>query len=292
MQLPSENTIQSVRLHYREKLSVLYDDREADQLFFLVAEHQFNWKKSMLFADPKKRLSESEMLKFHFILKELITGKPVQYVLGETEFFGLPFLVNESVLIPRPETEELVQQAIDFARENRLENPLILDACTGSGCIAVTMKQNLPHAEVMAFDVSEAALKTATKNAEMNKVDIAFSKFDLLQDNAGEEYNTTFDLILSNPPYVPESDQAGMHSNVLDYEPAIALFVPDSDALIFYRLLLDKFYSLLSSGGLFLVEIHESLGVQTCELFLSKGFQQVEIIQDLQGKNRMIKAIK
>jgi release factor glutamine methyltransferase len=232
-------------------------------------------------------LDEVQLARWNFLLHELSAQVPIQYLLGKTEFYGLTFCVSPDVLIPRPETEELVQWILSEAEH--FENLTILDIGTGSGCIPVTLAKHLPQAQISAIDVSEAALQMAQKNAQMNQVSVALIQQDILQT---EKLNDTYNIIVSNPPYVRELEKAEIRPNVLEHEPHLALFVPDDDALKFYRKIAELAMVHLSPNGLLFFEINQYLGTQTVELLHEIGFESVELRKDLYGNDRMIRAIK
>lgn len=282
------NTIGEVFMSWREALQSLYDPKEIEAIALLVTETVCGLSRAKIKAFPETVLPAGAQEKLNAILKELKTGKPVQYILGETEFFGLTFKVNPSVLIPRPETEELVEWAIASARELSAETGSILDIGTGSGCIAVSLKKNLPEYKVSAIDISPNALQTARENAKINETEINFIKADILQPDLlpGEK----FSIIVSNPPYVTLRDKTLMHRNVVDFEPHTALFVPEDDPLIFYKAIADFARFHLCPGGLLLFEINESYGEALVELLTQKSFRNIELRRDITGRDRMIKA--
>jgi len=216
---------------------------------------------------------------------ELAAGRPVQYVIGETDFCGLSFAVREGVLIPRPETEELVLLA--GRRAAAFDRPRILDVCTGSGCIAVALSHRIPEAEVTALDISDEALEIARENGRRHGADVEWIKDDAL-GGMGRLAGRRFDVIVSNPPYIPRSEMASMHRNVTGYEPHIALFVDDSDPLIFYRAIARSARGMLSDGGSLLFEVHERLAGRTAEAIRAEGFADVRIVEDCFGKQRMV----
>jgi len=220
------------------------------------------------------------------IIMELKTGKPLQYVLGYTEFYGLRFVVNPATLIPRPETEELVEWILNSV--DKTKSISILDIGTGSGCIPITLKKNLPHAHISAIDISHEALQTAKINAELNEVEIDFLEADILKDLQPITHN--LQLIVSNPPYVTPTDKTQMHVNVVDFEPHTALFVPQEDPLLFYKAIADFAITNLSTDGLLFLEINESYGQETIELLSSKGLKSIELKKDMSGRDRMIRA--
>lgn len=217
-------------------------------------------------------------------LRQLANGSPYQHVVGFTLFYGRKFICNQHALIPRPETEELVDLII---KENKIESPSILDIGTGTGCIPVCLKAEIHNAQCLGIDISHEALELAKRNADKNEVDVRFSRVDILKE--GLEYGQ-YDIIVSNPPYIPNADRAIMHSNVLDHEPEVALFVEDNDPLIFYRTIAEKALKSLRPNGKLYFEIHESFGNEMLELLNTLGYADVCIRKDLQGKDRMISA--
>jgi release factor glutamine methyltransferase len=271
---------------FKQELVNLYDSYEANAITALAISDLTKLSKAKLKAFPETIFTEEQSARLSEILEKLKTGQPVQYILGHTEFYGLPFVVNSSVLIPRPETEELVSWIID---SNNNESLKILDIGTGSGCIAIALKSQLRNAEVNAIDVSEGALNTARRNAKINNTDINFIHADILSP-ARLNFNPKLNVIVSNPPYVTLTDKAQMHSNVTDFEPHTALFVPEDDPLIFYKAIADFALQNLKPDGLLFFEINESLGKETMEMLGDKSFENIELKQDIRGKDRMIKA--
>ncbi len=282
----SDNKIRSIYPYFQEKLENLYSTSEIKHLTNLALEFVLNLSRTDLLLAQDQAVSESELLRFREIVNELQKGKPIQYILGEAEFCGLNIQVNEHVLIPRPETEELVER---IRKEVELADN-ILDVGTGSGCIPLALKSYFPDAKVSGVDVSELALEVARKNSETLGLDVLFLKEDIL--NPKMEFEQTFDLIVSNPPYVLESDKKEMEQNVLEYEPHLALFVEDSDPLLFYRTILSFSEKNLKNGGRLYFEIHEEYAIQIKQLFLESGFSSAEIHQDFYGKERIVKGIK
>lgn len=275
-QLLTDNKVSTVQSYLREHLSGRYDEREAAQITDALFAHFFSWSRADLVMHRNERISESEILKLHFALKRLKKGEPLQYVTQTAYFRGDAYFVSPAVLIPRPETEELVSLVLE---KNTSPTASILDVGTGSGCIPLSLKKALPQAHIAAVDVSNDALEVAKKNAAVLNREIHFSLCDILND-APEK--TDWNIIVSNPPYVLESDKALMSEHVLAHEPHLALFVPDTDTLRFYRRLFELTKSHLQSGGYLICEIHESQG----NALLSMANGAAEIIQDLQGKDR------
>ncbi len=228
------------------------------------------------------------MRRFQENVERRAAGEPLQYITGVQDFFGREFRVTHDVLIPRPETEELVEWIISNCRFP-IDTLKVLDIGTGSGCIAIALKRRLGRAEVWGCDKSEAALRIAGKNAGMMKVDVNFSQIDFLSKQERNKL-PSFDLIVSNPPYIPERDKSGMLPNVLEYEPATALFVPDNDPLVFYNAIADFGKDHLHANGSIYMEIHKDMGPAVTELFQSKGYQ-AELKNDMQGNERMVKAV-
>lgn len=293
MFLCSMKTIADALLFFDDSLRSVYDMDELTSVKYLVLSDIFNLSKAQLRAFTDRALSNEQEQKLQQVVAKLQTGKPVQYVLGYTEFYGLPFKVNPSVLIPRPETEELVEWIISEKQEagsKKQDNLKILDIGTGSGCIPVTLKKHLPDAQVSALDISAKALETAKQNAELNKVDVEFVEADILNLEHHSLLTAHYSLIVSNPPYVTEHEKAGMNNNVLGFEPHLALFVKDNDPLVFYNAVADFALKQLQPDGLLFFEINENLGKQTVELLTHKQFKNIELRQDMRGKDRMIKA--
>jgi release factor glutamine methyltransferase len=287
-------TIKEVFAIFKHQLNNLYNAQETEALTLMVLTEILHSSKAMIKAFPEQELNLTQQEEANTILTQLKTGKPLQYALGYTEFYGLKFLVNPAVLIPRPETEELVQWALESWQLSvgSWQLPFaILDIGTGSGCIAISLKKNLPGVEVSAIDISTDALQTAQENAKLNEVDINFIEADILNINFEIEI-PKFDIIISNPPYVTLTDKKQMHTNVTDFEPHTALFVPENDPLIFYKAIADFAVINLTKNGLLFFEINESLGKETVELLETKGFKNVELRRDMGGKDRMIKATK
>lgn len=289
MLLCAMETVKDVFAEYRTQLKALYDAREADAIALTVLKEVTNQSGAYLKAFPEYELVTEEQSKLKEILDQLITGQPLQYVLGHTEFYGLPFKVNPSVLIPRPETEELVEWVLKSIPPQSAIN--ILDIGTGSGCIAISLKKNLPNATVWAVDISADALKTAKENAKLNDVEVDFIESDILNLTHNLQLAThNYNLIISNPPYVTPTDKELMHTNVTDFEPHTALFVPQDDPLLFYKAIADLAAENLVKGGLLFLEINESYGNETAEMLTVKLFKDIELRKDMSGRDRMIKA--
>lgn len=241
-----------------------------------------------LALDHRKELSASEEKKFEDALLRLLKHEPIQYIIGETEFFGLKFKVNKNVLIPRPETEELVQWILKDLESLKTQELSILDIGTGSGCIAISLAKKLPNARVSAIDISEGALEIARSNAKMNDVEIDFILQDILKS---AELPGKYDLIVSNPPYVRELEKKEMHRNVLENEPEMALYVKDLEPLIFYQKITKLAETDLKLGGSLYFEINQYLGKETAEVLTESGFKPFSG-KDIFGNDRMLKGTK
>ena len=288
----SSNLVRDCRKHYASELEKIYGSDEANALIMILLEHYFGIDRVKIAMEPKLRLSESELLTLHFAVKELLKNKPIQYVLGETEFCGMRFFVEEGVLIPRPETEEMVEMIVSSVGTRRSTSVphSILDIGTGSGCIAISLAKLLKDSVVTAVDVSGKALEIAKKNAAAIDVDVRFVLDDILNPQNPELIDNQYDIIVSNPPYVCESEKSEMRANVLDYEPSSALFVSDNDPLIFYRKILEFAHKTLKPSGEIWFEINEKFGNDMKILCFEKGFKNVKIIKDFRGKERILKA--
>jgi len=283
-------TIKDVFEDYRLQINGVYDINETEAITMLVITEVTGMSRASVKAFPERELNAEQTEQVKNILTELKTGKPVQYILGVTEFYGLPFKVNSNVLIPRPETEELVEWVISGERLKAKGGRFsLLDIGTGSGCIAISLKKHLYDANASAIDISEGALQTAKENAVLNEVEVNFIKADILNIKPADE-SAQYNIIVSNPPYVTLDDKKQMHSNVTDFEPHTALFVPEHDPLIFYRAIADFALNNLIADGLLYFEINENLGKETVELLADKGFKNIALRKDMSGRDRMIKA--
>ena len=283
MKVPS-NLVKDIRNYYCKQLCSIYDKDEANAMILILFNHYFNIDRVKIALEPQLRLSESEMLTFHFAVKDLLKNKPIQYIIGETEFCDLKFMVNESTLIPRPETSELVMKIVNRQQTTDNRQLSILDIGTGSECIAISLAKHLPNSNVYALDISEKALDVAKVNAINNNVNITFIHDDIL--SLKNKIETKFDIIVSNPPYVRELEKADMRENVLNWEPHNALFVSDNDPLIFYREILKFAKDYLKENGEIWFEINEFLGKEMTELCCEMGFSKIEIFDDFRGRER------
>lgn len=268
-------------------LAPLYDVMEAESFFAIALREIKGWKRIDMALHPDAVINDEEEGRWNVVLSGLKQQRPIQYIFGKAHFYGLDFLVNENTLIPRPETEELVDWIIT---ENEMSGKLkILDIGTGSGCIAISLAKNLSDASVSAIDVSDAALDVAKQNAQINEVSVEFIEADILSvDSLPKKY----DVIVSNPPYVRNLEKQEIRDNVLRYEPHLALFVDDNDALLFYRKIALLGQSALAEGGRLFFEINQYLGEETVAMLENCGYKNIELRKDLFGNDRMIRAVK
>lgn len=282
-----QSTVKEIIRQFREELSPIYNVHEAFQFVWLIFDHLHGWTKTDLLLREDTKLTDSDHLFVENALERLKNHEPIQYIIGETEFFGLPFEVNPSVLVPRPETEELVEWILESVTADKVLR--VLDIGTGSGCIAVSLARHLPAANVTAWDVSSDALQVAENNARINKAVVSFVQKDVLK-MAPDEMDQ-YDIIVSNPPYVRELEKDLMQENVLSHEPHLALFVKDHDPLLFYRQITRLAAKSLHSDGLLFFEINRDMGRETMDLLADNGFRETELRKDLSGNFRMLKAL-
>ena len=281
------NTLKEIKNYFFSSLKNTYEKQELESLFLISAEEILGLTRVGIRLEKGVRLLESELLEFNSLIKRLKKNTPIQYVLGKAPFYERDFLVNENVLIPRQETEELIQLIVN---QNKVSSPKILDIGTGSGAIAISLDLEIPEAEVLAIDISEKALELAKQNNELLNGNVSFEIQDVLDESIWES-NSNFDIIVSNPPYVLESEKQVMQPNVLENEPHLALFVEDNNPLLFYIKIVNFAIKNLKSKGYLYFEINEKYGKEVAELMEEK-FENVEIVKDLNGKDRMIKGIR
>ena len=289
------NKLKDIISFFKQELKGLYDERELRSIIFIVMEEFTGYSSSQLLTNEDQTVSESTLLKINFAIKDLKVYKPLQYILGYATFYDLKIKVTSDVMIPRPETEELVKWVIDdnkYARGIKADDApkiiKLLDIGTGSGCISIAIKKNIPEISIKAIDISEHALKVAKKNAELNKVEINFFQHDIFDKNL-YGFKFKIDIIVSNPPYVREWEKALMSPNILDYEPELALFVKDEQALVYYEAIANFALLRLKPNGHIYLEVNEALALETSEIFILKGFKKIKIRQDIHGKDRMLK---
>lgn len=281
------NILLDLKHQYIELLSAKFNRAESEQFLNILIENFFNISKIQLALEPDKRLNESEIIELHFAVKELLVDKPIQYITGVSNFHGIDIKVNESVLIPRPETEELVSLILSNESNKELK---AIDIGTGSGCIALALKKKLRNAEITAIDVSLKALETAKLNSRLNGLDITFIQLDILKIDL---YNLPlYDIVVSNPPYVTHSDKKLMNRNVVDFEPHQALFVEDRSPLKYYIAILNFCQQYLKNKGSIYFEINESQGNNILKLFKKYDFKNGQLFKDIHGKHRFALAYK
>ncbi|MDR2970556.1 MAG: peptide chain release factor N(5)-glutamine methyltransferase [Bacteroidales bacterium] len=292
--------ISYLRTLFQTQLALLYHKKEIDAIFFTYLYDKYNIKKYHYFLDSDACIDFEQS-----DIKMLTKGCPIQYVTGKTTFCNIELNVNPSVLIPRPETEELTAMIVEKQKtEKKLiqnskfktQNSKILDLGTGSGAIAIALAKSINNATVWATDISEQALETAKKNAEQNNVKVIFFQHDILQCNietlGAKSLPDNFDIIVSNPPYIPQSERSLLHKNIVGYEPEGALFVPDDNPLVFYIAIADTAKKILRKGGVLYFEIHEIFASEVREMLSKKGFKEVELWNDINGKPRFVCAKK
>lgn len=280
-------TIQQAQQEAVSRLRLLYEAREAANIADWILEHLTSQKRIDRLINKQSELTPEQQETLEKILHETGTHKPIQYVLNEAWFAGQRFFVNEHVLIPRPETEELVEWIVDEIKKSNSRHQYMIDIGTGSGCIPITLQNKYPGLSVTAIDVSGNALRVAQKNAAGMQAAVDFRQLDFLNESLWDEL-PVFDIIVSNPPYIKQSEEKEMSQNVLAFEPSLALFVPDDDALLFYRKIASFAKKHLSEEGVVFLEINESLGEPVIELYRKEGYA-VELRKDMQGRDRMVK---
>lgn len=280
-------TFKAIKSSFHTHLSSFFDEQEIDQFFYLVLEKYHQLKRVDLALQPDLNVSSTELEQWNLVLGQLKTQKPIQYILGEAFFCDLVFKVNEHTLIPRPETEELVYWILEEIKKQNKFNSTIVDIGTGTGCIPISLKKNLPESTVFGIDISEEALKVANENAKTNEVNVHFVQRNILETS---DLQNQFDVIVSNPPYVRQLEKAEINTNVLAFEPHLALFVSDEDPLVFYRKIAELAQKNLKPNGLLFFEINQYLGGETVSLLADLGFKTIALRKDIYGNDRMIKA--
>ncbi len=284
------HTISGIRTSYLSGLRDLYDADEINSILYILFEDFLGWPKTKLHLEPLTALAESDSHKFYNALSLLAQSCPVQYITGRTNFNGLTIMVNPSVLIPRPETAELAGILAKDLGTCDLKNFTAVDIGTGSGCLAIYIKKQLPAIGMHGTDISEEALLTARANASMNETEIDFFSSDIL--GTGEAMpGKAYSLIVSNPPYVTMSEKEAMRKNVKEYEPSTALFVPDQDPLLYYKAICRHAQNGLAPNGLLYLEINEAYGNELKQLLDSEGFGDIILLKDFRGRQRFIKAV-
>ncbi|MDR2937979.1 MAG: peptide chain release factor N(5)-glutamine methyltransferase [Prevotellaceae bacterium] len=284
----SQHTVKSLLDFVKQKLEALYPAQEVQALSRILFSEFAGIAPAQRYISLEKKAEENVAKQIQQAVAQLQTMRPIQQILGKAEFYGMTFFVNEHTLIPRPETEELVEWIISDLRPATCDLRL-LDIGTGSGCIAISLAKNIPHSEVAAWDISENALEVAQKNAAENNVNVKFEQVDILNSQLSI-LNSQFNVVVSNPPYVCQSEKAQMRDNVLRYEPHTALFVEDSNPLVFYSVIADFAKKSLAKSGFLYFEINAMFGNETVEMLKEKGFENIVLRKDINGKDRMIRA--
>lgn len=279
-------TIKDIKLFLTDELNGLYPEPEISALTNII-KTKLGYTKLQMLAFSESIIPANKAGEVVSIARQLKSGKPIQYILGETNFYNCIFKVDGSTLIPRPETEEMVDLII---KENKGFNGSIIDVGTGSGCIAVALAKNIPGANLTGTDISDAALTIAKENASINNVRVTFFRSDIL--NFTVDPYPKSDIIVSNPPYIRESEKIQIAKNVMDFEPHEALFVPDSDPLKYYKAILVLAGFILTGGGKIYFEINEAMGSEMCKILITSGYSSITVIKDINGKERIVKGIK
>lgn len=282
------NTIQAVKAYFTERLKTRFSENEIKHFFYESVVERLALSKTALLLNEPQLVSESDLLFFRSIVNRLLQNEPFQHIIGSTYFYDLKLKTDKRALVPRPETEELVDWVVTDQKENQPSK--IADICSGSGCIALALKSVLPATEITAIELSDAALALGNENAKNLGLNIHFVQKDVF--DSFDEFTSDYAVWVTNPPYIPESDRAEMHENVLSFDPEMALFVPNEDPLLFYREIGKKALHHLKHQGVLYAEIHERFAAETHQLLKEIGFDSIEIKKDLQGKDRMIKAVK
>ena len=283
--------LKEFKLFFNEALSAIYPKTEIDSFFFILMEEKLKLQRIDTVLNSDLLITKKNLIDLKNIVKRLQKEEPIQYIIGNTEFYGLPFLVDKNTLIPRTETEELVAWVLDEIKvltNNKITELSILDIGTGTGCIPISLAKNLTSLNIFAIDISPEALLIAKQNAILNKVTIEFIELDILN---AESLPQEYDVIISNPPYVRELEKEEIKINVLENEPHLALFVADENPLIFYNKIADLAKQQLSKNGMLFFEINQYLGKETVNMLVKKGFKNIQLKKDLFGNDRIIKCV-
>ena len=280
--------LREIKKIFHQELNPLYGENEVTSFFYLLIEHYLGLERFVLALQPHLIVTKTEETPLFEALSQLKLQKPIQYIIGYTEFMDLKFKVGPEVLIPRPETEELVRWILEDCKAAKDKKLQILDIGTGSGCIPISLAKHIEKAEIHGLDISYEALEIARLNAEINVVSVDFFQTDILQ----QRIQAVFDIIVSNPPYIRELEKKEMTANVLEHEPEIALFVSDKNPLVFYNAIVNFAAENLKKAGLLYLEINQYLGEEMLELLKAHDFEAIELRKDMFGNDRMIKAMK
>jgi release factor glutamine methyltransferase len=283
------NNSKAVQQYLLSRIRLPESQGENESIVYSVLAHFFQLTHTDVLRDKPVVIGDDQLKLLDSVIARINSNEPIQYITGVAWFFRRPFDVSPAVLIPRPETEELIQEVIAYAKQRGLIAAHILDLCTGSGCIPVTLGLEIPRSKMLATDISDDALAVARTNADKYGVAVDFHRHNILKDPITL---TNFDIITANPPYIRESEKAGMAQNVLGFEPHLALFVPEDDPLLFYKVIAKKAKSALRHEGMLIVEVNEHFGHAVAEVFASEGFLKIEIVYDLSQKQRIVRGIK
>ena len=284
------NNSKAIFHDFVRQITLTDDAEEISAITHLVFEKLFDITRTDILREKELLLSDAQKTFLKDVIRRINDHEPVQYILGEALFFGRNFLVNPSVLIPRPETEELIREILAYVKAHSKKATVkILDIGTGSGCIPVTLSLEIPRCEVYATDISQDAIHVAKLNSKIHRANVSFVLNDILKEDIPFP---SLDVVVSNPPYITFSEKGEIKSNVVDHEPHLALFVPENDALIFYKVLAVKGFNALKNQGLLCVEINERFGREVSEIFSKAGFREVKILKDISGKDRIVSGTK
>ena len=283
-------TLKEIQRNFENSLAEIYPKQEIESLFCLVVEHMLGWSKLKLITEYNTLIKQDKSSDIEYIADKLQKNIPIQYVLGETEFYGLRFKLNEHVLIPRQETEELVRWILDSLKNTNSDQPKILDIGTGSGCIPISLEKNLVCAKIFGLDISKEVLQIASSNNRLNSTSVKFDELDILRNDLSKYSN--LDVVVSNPPYVLETEKKLMHKNVLEHEPHLALFVNDNEPLLFYSRIANIAFESLKTDGFLFFEINEKYGQETVNLLESLSYKNIQLKKYINGKDRMIRCEK
>lgn len=282
--MTENNSIKKIISGIKSELKGIYPTEEIDSFIVLIFEDVLGYSRTKLLISLEEEIGGNNLIRIKDIVKDLKNQRPIQHTLRKTIFYDLPFKVTQNALIPRPETEELVNWIIS---DRHKENLSILDIGTGTGCIAISIAKNLPYSKVYAIDISSKALELARENGKLNNTNIVFWEIDILKKSI--EIEEKFDIIVSNPPYIRQKEKEFMSKNVLEYEPELALFVPDHDPLLFYKTIIDFGLKNLNKEGKIYFEINEAFGQEMINLYKMNNFSEIILKKDINGKHRMIK---
>ena len=286
-----DNSVKAIKEYFKNELASSYDEREISNFIKRSICERFSWNTADYILGDEQRLSESDLLYFRSIVKRLLNYEPFQYIIGKVSFYGLELIIDRRALVPRPETEELVDWISEELKG--ISTPKVLDVCTGSGCIALALQSALTNTQILGVDLSMEAIALANENARFLSMPIEFFPLDALDEKQYKIFkDNDFDCWVSNPPYIPEKEIQSLSENVVQHEPHMALFVSNDNPTIFYLRIAYQAIRYLKNSGILFFEVHENLADEVVEVVRDLGFVNIELRKDLQGKNRMLKAQK